>query len=78
MSTIGIIFSSYAADNLFVLAFNQSFALQLVPEAKIVYDDTTSSLPFKDNYFCITVGLLMVFFISLVIFAFDFEKESWF
>jgi hypothetical protein len=35
-------------------------------------------MPFKENYFCITVGLMIVFAVSLVLFAFDFEKELWF
>jgi cell division protein FtsW (lipid II flippase) len=35
-------------------------------------------MPFGNNFFCISVGLIIVFFLSLVVYAFDFEKELWY
>lgn len=78
ISTIGIIVSTYTADNLFEASYGSTFALQLIPEAKIIYESNHGSQPFQNNYFCISVGLIIVFFIAIVIFAFDFEKEKWY
>lgn len=78
VSTIGIILSTYTADNLFEVGLGKTFALQLVPEAKIIYEINSGSQPFRDNYFCLSVGLMIVFITCMVIFAFDFEKEKWF
>ena len=77
-ASIGIIFSTYAADNMFSRIYGETFGLQLIPEAKIVFENNSGTMPFKENYFCLTIGLLIVFCISLIIFAFDFEKDSWF
>jgi hypothetical protein len=78
ISTIGIILATYTADNLFEVVYGNTFALQLIPEAKIIYEKNTGSQPFESNYFCVSVGLIIIFFISIIIFAFDFEKEKWF
>ncbi|CDW90104.1 UNKNOWN [Stylonychia lemnae] len=78
VSSIGIIMSTYTADNLFEILYGKTFGLQLAPEAKIIFEKNSGTQPFQNNYFCISIGLLIVFFISLVIFAFDFEKEKWF
>jgi hypothetical protein len=77
MSSIGIILSAYAADNLCEGFFGRTIALQMVPEAKIIYESHTGNV-LEANYFSISLGLIVVFFIALVIFAFDFEKEKYF
>jgi hypothetical protein len=78
ISTIGIILSTYAADNLFEAIFGKTFALELVPDAQIVSETFTDSSNYNGSSFTITVGFIIVLFISLMIFAFDFEKHLWF
>jgi len=44
----------------------------------IIFDDYSDGIPFEDNFFSLTVGLMIVLFFSLIMFAFDFERELWF
>lgn len=60
VSAIGIILSTYTTDNLFEVLFGQTFAFQLVPEAKIIYEKNSGEQPFQSNFFCISIGLILV------------------
>jgi hypothetical protein len=46
VSTIGIIFSIYASDNIFEAIFGKTYALKLIPEAEII----SSSFSEDSNY----------------------------
>ena len=78
ISSIGIIFSTYTADNLFEVVLGRTWALQLVPEAKIISEINSGLQPFTDNYFCLSMGLLIIFTISLFLYYFDFEKNNYY
>lgn len=69
------------------MCFGETFALELVPQAKIIYEvidainsDSVSNklVPFQDKYFSISAGFITVVLISLVIYAFDFDKFRWY
>jgi hypothetical protein len=63
---------------MFEVSYGRTFALQLIPETRVLIQNNTHEQPFQDNIFCITIGLLLVLGISLGIYAFDFEKRQWF
>jgi len=49
-----------------------------VPEAKVIFADTSSEIPFRNNYFSITAGLMFTLVVGLIMFYFDFERENWY
>lgn len=46
ISSIGIILSTYTADNLFEVMYGKTFALQIIPEAKVIYEINSGEQPF--------------------------------
>lgn len=45
-TSIGIVFTTYTADNVFELVFGRTFGLQLLPEAKLIEEVESDTLPF--------------------------------
>lgn len=78
ISSIGIILSTYTTDNLFEVLYGQTFAVQLLPEAKLIYEKNSGEQPFQDNYFCISAGLIIVFLFAMGLFQLDLEKERFY
>ena len=67
-SAIGLILCQYTADSLFRWINNGSvFAVQLMPEAKLLVDSAGSDhQPFAGNYFSFSVGLGITMIISIL------------
>ena len=64
----------YAADNLFEAIFGKTYALELVPDAKIISESYSDGGYSSIDSFSISIGFILVLAIALLIFAFDFEK----
>jgi hypothetical protein len=75
VSTIGIIFSIYASDNIFEAIFGKTYALKLIPEAEIISSSFTEDSSYSGKSFIISVGYIIVLFVTLLLYNFDFEKH---
>lgn len=64
----------YSADNLFQAIFGTTYALELVPDAKIISESITDGSYTSINSFSISIGFILVLAIALIIYAVDFEK----
>jgi len=67
-SAIGLILCQYVTDNIFRwLNHDTVYALQLMPEAKILTDNSTGDhQAFASNYFSLSIGFLIVMAVGLV------------
>jgi hypothetical protein len=75
ISSIGIVLATYTTDNLIESLFGRTWAVQLIPDAQVLTEINSGTQPFVSNFFCLSLGLLVVFCLSLVIFALDPEKD---
>jgi len=56
-SAIGLILCQYSVDNLFRWLNGSVYALQLMPEAKLLTDKSPADhQSFAGNYFCLSIG----------------------
>lgn len=78
VSTIGIILSVYSADNLFQAILGKTYALELVPDAKIISESIIDGDYTSINSFSISLGFILVLAIALIIYAIDFDKYKLF
>jgi integral membrane sensor domain MASE1 len=79
LSSIGIILCTYTTDNLFEALIGRTYGIQLLPEVAVISDKNSPSQqqqPFVNNFFCLSLGLITVFCLALILYAFNYEKQQ--
>ena len=81
LSSIGIVFSQYIIDNLFMWGnLGKTYGFQLIPETKILteYYADIDHQPFGANFFSFSIGFGIIILLSLVLFLISFgcSKQS--
>ena len=74
VTTCGIIFSIYAADNLFQYLNQETYGLQFIPEFEFLADQTRFDFPFSGNFFIVTIGYAIVLIFSILLYSVDLEN----